>query len=124
MKAEEKANLPLLMPKIGRQVPSSQITAAGADLLVPFYFRSAAPARPFFLLGLQPFLEAIFLDVFQIWFHGPMVRPFVGHEFMKRRAREFITKTAESEIFICGALPEPASFDPVIRAAAATAVTV
>ena len=60
----------LFRPEARRQVPSFQIPAARANLLVPFYFRSAAPARPFFLLSFQPFLEAIFLDVFQIWFHG------------------------------------------------------
>jgi len=114
----------LFKPKIRRQIPSSQIPAARTSLLVPFDFRSAAPARPFSRLGFQPLRQAVFPDIFQVRFHGPVVRPFVIHEFMERRAWIFITKAAEIDMSICGALPEPASSDIFIRAVAAAAIAV
>jgi hypothetical protein len=51
-----------------------------------------------------------------------MVRPFVAHELIQRMARELIAKTAKIEEFICGALPELASFNVVVRATTAAAV--
>ena len=48
----------------------------------------------------------------------------VGHAFKKRRARVIPAKTTGNDLFLAGALPKPASFDIVVRAAAATAVTV
>jgi hypothetical protein len=53
-----------------------------------------------------------------------MVRPFVAHELIQRTARELIAKTAKIEEFVCGALPELASFNVVVRATTAAAVTI
>jgi hypothetical protein len=53
-----------------------------------------------------------------------MVRPFVGHEFIQRPARELITKTAKIDEFVWGALPELASFDAVVRPVAPAAITI
>jgi hypothetical protein len=75
-------------------------------------------------LELQPFLETFFLDEFQVGHHGPVVRPFVVHEFMKRRAWIVSAKTAGIDVLVCGALPEPASLYIVVRAGAAAAIAV
>ena len=101
-----------------------EIPAARANLLVPFNLRSAAPACPFFLLSFQPFLKTIQPDVFQVGFHGPVVRPLIGHEIMEWRAGIFFAETAEIDALLCGAMPEPASLDIVVRTAAAAAVAV
>jgi hypothetical protein len=52
------------------------------------------------------------------------MRPLVGHKIMERRARVIAAKTAETDLLLCGALPEPASFDIIVRAAAAAAIAV
>jgi len=75
-------------------------------------------------LGIQPLLEAVFLYIFQVGFHGPVVRPLIGHEIMEWRAGIFFAETAEIDALLCGAMPEPASLDIVVRTAAAAAVAV
>jgi hypothetical protein len=53
-----------------------------------------------------------------------MVWPFVGHEFMERRAWVVTAKTAEIDVLICGALPESAFLDIIINSVALTAIAV
>jgi len=53
-----------------------------------------------------------------------MVRPFVIHKFMERRAWIFAALTAEIDISISGALPESALLDMIIYSLALTAIAV
>jgi hypothetical protein len=87
-------------------------------------FPSPARAGPFLFLPAQPLVQPIFSDIFQIGFHSPVVRPFVIHEFIQRPAREVIAKTAEIDLFLCGAPFEPAGLYQIIRPVAPAAITI
>ena len=75
-------------------------------------------------MGFQPFLKTVLLDVFQVGFHGPVVRPPIGHEIMERRAWIVTARTTGIDVLVCDASPEPASLDIVVRPVAAAAIAV
>lgn len=62
--------------------------------------------------------------MFQIPSHGPMVRPFIGHEFMKIRAGIFAAKAAKINTLGPAAIPEPTVSHPVVDSSAQAAITI
>jgi len=97
---------------------------AFADFLVPHYLCAASDARPFLFLKLEPSLDAIFPDIFQITLHRPMMRPCIMHECMQFLARIVAAMTAESDAPVTGAFPELAVSHPIVDPVAAAAVAV
>ena len=48
-------------------------------------------------MSFEPLLEAVYFDELKIGFHGPVVRPFVIHEFVEILTGVFIARKAEIE---------------------------
>ena len=60
----------------------------------------------------------------EIGLHGPMMRPFVGHEVVQSLAGVVAAVTAKGKLPFSGAFSEWASSNPVIDAVTAAAVAV
>lgn len=97
-----------------RKLPCFKLSPAGAFFLIPVDSSIAARTGPFLLLSFEPLLEAVYFDELKIGFHGPVVRPFVIHEFVEILTGVFIARKAEIETFFPGAGPELALLNILI----------
>jgi hypothetical protein len=66
----------------------------------------------------------MFLDEFEIRFHGPMVRPLIIHEFVEFSTGVFAAKTTELYIFVFRTPSELALFNILINDITLTTTTV
>ena len=81
-------------------------------------------ARPFFLLSHEPCSGAVFLYKFKVWFHCPMMRPFVIHESIKLSAWKVVAKTTGNNAFFFGTFSEVTFFYILINKVTTAAITI
>jgi hypothetical protein len=75
-------------------------------------------------LDLDPFFDAIVLDVFEIGSHRPMMRTLISHEIMKFFARVIAAMTAEVKMSGPGARSEFALFYPIVDIITEATITI
>jgi len=75
-------------------------------------------------LCLQPLLNAVTFDVIQIGRHGPMVRPFIVHEFMNLTTGIIATIAAEIDAPFSGALSELTLSCPIVDSVTQATITI
>jgi len=75
-------------------------------------------------LCLDPFFDTIALDIFEIGFHRPVMRPLISHKIMKFVARVVAAMTAEVNMSVFGAFSEFTLFYPIIDIVTKATITV
>ena len=107
-----------------RRLPRIEGLAAGTVLLVPVDLGTAAAARPFLSLSLEPLVAPVLLDELEIGLRGPVMRPLVVHECVQLVARVVGAITAEIQALIFRAVPEFAALYVLVDIIAQAAVAV